>query len=266
MNSTMNELFKTDKPIIGCLHLMALPGTPHYSSSVTIKEHVSRLKREAKILIDSGFDGAIFANEGDRPYVFEAGPEIVATYVRIVTEVIQELTIPYGCGVLIDPKATMAVAKAIDAKFLRTYFCGTYADTFGFHHFNPGELYRYRKLIGAEEIKLFQYFEAHAGTPLDTRKVEEIIDGALPVLEPDVILTSGPRAGLPPELDKVVALKKRHPTVPIFVANGADSHNVQDILAVSDGIIIGTSIKRDGILWNEISPERARNLIKAAKG
>ena len=45
--------------------------------------------------------GRLDANEGDRPYLTEVGPEVIATYVRIASAVIPTLTIPYGCGVLL---------------------------------------------------------------------------------------------------------------------------------------------------------------------
>ncbi|NLC41421.1 MAG: hypothetical protein GX775_01005 [Erysipelothrix sp.] len=48
------EIFKTDKPIIGCVHLMAMPGTPYYDASVTIEQQIERAKREAEILMDLG--------------------------------------------------------------------------------------------------------------------------------------------------------------------------------------------------------------------
>ena len=153
------QTFKASKPFIGCVHLEALPGTPYYDKYVSFKERVERAVREAKALQAAGFDAIIFANEGDRPYLFNVGPEIIASYVRIATEVLQHVSIPYGCGVLIDPIATIAIAKALDAKFVRTYVTGSYADVFGFHEFRPGDIYRFRKSIDAEDVNLYCYFE-----------------------------------------------------------------------------------------------------------
>ena len=100
------EVFKVDKPIIGCLHMMALPGTPFHDEKVTLEDQIIRLKKDAKIFMDLGFDAVVFANEGDRPYLNTVGPEIISCYTKIATEVSKDLTIPYGCGVLIDPIAT----------------------------------------------------------------------------------------------------------------------------------------------------------------
>ncbi len=70
--------FKTDKPIIGCLHMMALPGTPYYDPTLSIEDHIERLKKDARILMQLGYDAVVFANEGDRPYLNTVGPEIIA--------------------------------------------------------------------------------------------------------------------------------------------------------------------------------------------
>ena len=111
------SIFKTDKPVVGCVHLTALPGTPHYDASVSFKEQVERAKREIKALQEAGFDAIVFANEGDRPYLSKVGPEIIASYTRIVSQTLDTVQIPYGCGVLVDPYAAIAIAKAIEIIF-----------------------------------------------------------------------------------------------------------------------------------------------------
>ena len=62
--------FGKEKPIIGCLHLRALPGSPMWDRNYTIEQHIADLKREAQILMELGFDGAVFANEWDYPYAY----------------------------------------------------------------------------------------------------------------------------------------------------------------------------------------------------
>ncbi|MCG1013405.1 BtpA/SgcQ family protein [Tepidanaerobacter sp. GT38] len=259
------SIFKTEKPLIGCVHLIALPGTPYYDPEISLKQQVERAKSEVRALQEAGFDAIIFANEGDRPYVFKVGPEIVASYVRIVTEVLNEVNLPHGCGVLIDPYATLAVAKAIDAKFVRTYVTGTYADTFGFHHFEPGEIYRYRKNISAENVNIYTYFDAHAGTSLDTRDQFNKIDTTLATTELAGILVTGQRAGLAPDFEEVKAIKSKFPNHPVLIASGINESNVNKALAISDGLIVGTCLKKDGILWNPVDPERAKRFVEIAK-
>lgn len=131
------KIFGCDKPIIGCLHLLPLPGTPYYNEETTIEKNIERLKHDAAILMENGVDAVVFANEGDRPYLTSVGPEVIAAYVRVVTEVLPMIHVPYGCGCLIDPIATLAIAKAIGAKFIRTYVTNSYEGTFGHQEFCP---------------------------------------------------------------------------------------------------------------------------------
>lgn len=260
------EIFKTEKPIIGCLHLMPMPGTPYYDSSITIEHQIERIKREAKILMDLGYDAVVFANEGDRPYLTEVGPEVIATYVRIVSAVIPDLTIPYGCGVLIDPKATIAVANAIGAKFVRTYVSNTYEGTFGHQSFSPAEIFRYRKNIEAEDVNVYTYFEAHAGICLDTRDLNSQVSSGFAALPINGMLIGGPRAGLPPEASTLAQTKEQFPDYPLILGSGGNPDNIKELLQYADGVIIGTNIKKDGYLYNEVDYDRAKRFIEAAKG
>jgi membrane complex biogenesis BtpA family protein len=259
------ETFGVPKPVIGCLHMQALPGTPYADPKMTLEEQIRRLKTDAITLQNAGFDALVFANEGDRPYLTPVGPDTVANYVRIATEVISEINVPFGCGVLIDPIATLAVAKAIGAKFIRTYVSGSYEGLFGSQKFNPGKIFRYQKQIGAEDVRVYTYFEAHAGTCLDTRSSAAMLEAGVANMPIAGALFGGAHAGLPPEASHIAKLKSMFPNVPILIGSGGTVENIHELLPHADGVIVGTSIKYDGILWNNVDPNAAEAFIKAAK-
>lgn len=259
------KIFNTDKPIIGCLHMMALPGTPYYVKENTIEKQIERLKHDAQILMDLGYDAVVFANEGDRPYLTKVGSEVIANYTRIAVEVSKILTIPYGCGVLIDPIASIAVAHAIGAKFIRTYVSNSYVGSFGPQSFNPGEIFRYRKQVDAEEVNIYTYFEAHGGICLDSRKTEEQIEAGFGVMPLSGMLIGGPHAGLPPEESHFIKIKEKFPSIPLILGSGANKDNIKTLLKYADGVIVGTSIKKDGYLYNPIDYDRAKEFIEVAK-
>lgn len=268
MNLMQNHknTFKTDKPVIGCVHLTALPGTPHYDGTVSFREQVERARREIIALQDAGFDALVFANEGDRPYLSQVGPEVVAAYTRIVSQTLEVVEIPYGCGVLVDPYAAISIAKAIDATFIRGYISGVYADMCGLTVYEPGKIARFKKNIDADNVNVYCYCAAHGGTSLDTRSQADVADTAFSVLDPAGVLVTGQRAGLAPELREVEEIKNRFSDKPVMIASGITSENVKEALKVSDGMVVGTYVKQDGILWNEVDPERAKRFIDAAKG
>jgi len=260
------ETFGVARPVIGCLHMQALPGTPYADPAMTFEEQIRRLKEDARVLQEAGFDALVFANEGDRPYLTPVGPETVASYVRIATEVSAEIHVPFGCGVLIDPIATLAVAVAIGATFVRTYVSGSYEGLFGSQTFNPGEIFRYQREIGASDVRVYTYFEAHAGTCLDARPSEEMLEAGVANMPIAGALFGGAHAGLPPEQSHIAHLKERFPEVPILIGSGGRTGNIRDLLPHADGVIVGTSIKYDGLLWNNVDPARAEAFIAAAKG
>ena len=51
-----------------------------------------------------------------------------------------------------------------------------------------------------------------------------------------------------------------------MIASGVTPDNIKEALRISDGMVVGTFVKKDGILWNEVDPERAKRFIDAAKG
>jgi membrane complex biogenesis BtpA family protein len=260
------ETFRTEKPIIGCVHLAALPGTPHYDLNLTLKDRVEQAKREIIALQDAGFDALVFANEGDRPYLSKVGPEIVACYTRIVSQALDVVKIPYGCGVLVDPYAAISIAKAIDASFIRAYISGVYADMCGMTEYRPGEILRFKKNIDAENVNVYCYCDAHGGTSLDTRSQADMADTAFNVLDPAGVLVPGQHAGLAPDFNVVIEMKQRFPDKPILIASGITPDNARYAMEISDGMVIGTYVKRDGVLWNEVDPERAKKFIEKVKG
>ena len=51
-----------------------------------------------------------------------------------------------------------------------------------------------------------------------------------------------------------------------MIGSGGTVDNIGTLLPNADGVIVGTSIKKDGVLWNNVDPVRAAAFIKAAKG
>jgi len=220
---------------------------------------------DALVLKENGFDGLMFANEGDRPYVSETGPEIVATFARIITIVTREVDMPFGVGVLTDPRATIALAKATEAHCFRTPLTGVFAGTFGFDVISPGQLMRYRSAIGADDIPIFCCIAPHAGTSVDTRPLVDIVDTALMLLEPDAILIPGQRAGKVPNFSVVAKIRNMFAGQRLLISTGINESNVTEALEIADGVLVGTCLKKDGILWNQIDPCRAERFISVAK-
>ena len=49
--------------------------------------------------------------------------------------------------------------------------------------------------------------------------------------------------------------------VPVIANTGVNIGNVKDVLAIADGIIIGTHFKVDGITWNKVDRDRVKRFM-----
>src|SRR5512135_903961 len=70
----------------------------------------------------------------------------------------------------------------------------------------------------------------------------------------DAILISGPEAGVPFVMSDLRAAKEAAPRTPVLANTGVTADRLAETLAVADGVIVGTSLKVDGITWNPVDP------------
>jgi membrane complex biogenesis BtpA family protein len=125
---------------------------------------------------------------------------------------------------------------------------------------NPGDVFRYRKMISAQDIAIFFNISAEFAYNLDRRPQEAIAKSVEFSSLADVILISGPMTGHSPTAQSISIVKEQVST-PVFTNTGLKAETVDEILGVADGAIVGTSIKKDGITWNEIDPKRVSALM-----
>ena len=70
----------------------------------------------------------------------------------------------------------------------------------------------------------------------------------------DAILVSGPQAGVPMNMSDLRSAKAAAPDTPVLANTGVQADRLAEILPVADGVIVGTSLKVDGITWNPVDP------------
>ena len=77
----------------------------------------------------------------------------------------------------------------------------------------------------------------------------------------DAICVSGVMTGTAVDGAQLRTVRDVLPESVLFANTGVNEENVEEILAVADGVIVGTSLKVDGITWNPVDEARARRLI-----
>jgi membrane complex biogenesis BtpA family protein len=251
----LENLFGTKKPVIAMAHIPALPGTPRYDDAGGMDHLLEWVRSDVEHLVEGGVDAIMFCNEDDRPYVFKAGIEQIAAMTRVATEA-RPQGLPFGVDFLWDPMASMAIAHATGARFIREVLTGVYESDMGLWSPNAGRVARFRRQIGAAGTRVFYNVVPEFASPLGTRSATARARSAVVSSLADVILVSGMMAGQEPDVSIVSEVKEAVPDVPVFLNTGAKEHNIDEYLKVADGVIVGSSLKVDGYTWNPVDPDR----------
>ncbi len=260
----MKDVFGTEKPIIGMVHFPPLPGSPLYDDSKGMDYIYEWIRKDLKALQEGGIDAVMFCNENDRPYVFRSDFSTVASMSRIIGQVLDEVKVPFGIDVLWDPFAAIAIAKATGASFIREVVTGVYVSDMGLWNTNVGELFRYRKLLDANDVKVFFNISAEFAFNLDSRSLDDIAKSVVFSSLADVILVSGPMTGEAPNVGHIKLVKEKV-NVPVFANTGVKKENVEEVLRIADGAIVGTSLKKDGITWNPVDANKVREFMETVR-
>ena len=264
----LNALFGTPKPILGMVHCWPLPGAPGYTGYGidTIIEHALR---DARALAEGGVDGLIIENMWDIP--FRAGPhlppESIAAHAVVARAVGQGVKLPFGINLVHNGGvACLAIALAAGASFIRVCML-TGAGVWEAGSWDEGcaaDLMRRRKDLGAEHIKIFadvdkKHSVRFPGIDLATHIEWTRFSGA------DALIVSGRMTGDAPDLDKVREAKRLAGDRPLLIGSGAAEDNIAAFLGVADGVIVGSSIKEDGICEHPVDVDRVRRFVAAAR-
>jgi membrane complex biogenesis BtpA family protein len=261
MARDLKELFGVEKPVVAMAHLPPLPGTPLYDEAGGPDAIVNSVRRDVAILTDSGFDGILFCNEGDRPYQLQATFEGVGMMARVVAEVAPRDR-PFGVDYLWDAQAALAVAAVSGASFIREVVTGVYESDMGLWAPDPGTLLRYRRQLNAQNVAVFMNITPEFASTVGTRDIATTARSVRVSSLADAILVSGPMAGAEPSVEAVREAKRGcGDETPVLANTGVKSSNVRDFLAVADGAIVGSDLKVDGGTWNPVDPERATRFM-----
>jgi len=259
--SWLNELFHVKKPIIAMCHLQALPGDPRYDATKSMEWIIEKARKDMNALQNGGVDAIMFSNEFSLPYLTKVEPITIACMASIIGQIKNEIRIPFGVNVLWDPEASIDVAVATGASFVREVFSGVYASDFGLWNTNCGETVRHQHAIGGSKVKLLFNIFPEAAKYLVDRDITEIAKTTVFNHQPDALCISGITAGAETSPSILSSVKKAVPYTPIFVNTGVKKDNVKQQLAIADGAIVGTAFKKNGLFFEEVDQSRVEELM-----
>ena len=257
--------FAVDKPVIGVIHVGALPGTPANDQSV--REITAAAKREASLYRDAGIDGLIIENMHDVPYLRgRVGPEIVAAMAIIGVAVKEESRLPVGMQILAGANLeAIAAAHAAGLDFVRAegYAFAHVADE-GIIESSAAEMLRYRRAIGADAVRIWaDVKKKHSSHAITSDISLGATVEAVEFMRGETMIITGNVTGEPPRLVDIAEAKSRT-KLPVVLGSGVDAENFTDFFFAADGFIIGSYFKSDGHWANPVDPARVERLVKMA--
>ena len=256
MTALLKRLFGTAKPVIAMMHARALPGRPRHDPAQNLKPIQDALARDLDVLQKAGVDGLLFCNEADLPYRLQTGPETAAAMAALVGELGKKIHVPFGIDIVWDPVASLAVARATGACFVREVFTGTYESDLGL--MRPANQQAHQP-----GVAVFANITPEFASPLGHRAITQRARSAA-ARGVDAILITGPITGLPTSIEELQAVKQAVPGTPVLASTGVTAGTIKSTLETADGVIVGTHLKHDGITWNPVDPARAAAFMAAA--
>ena len=264
---SLKEMFGVEKPIIGMIHLLPLPGAPGYDfyGMDAVIEHALR---DAEALISGGVDALMVENMWDLPYYvgMEVPPEEMTAQAVAARAIVEAVDAPVGINVIHNGgRVTLAIAVAAGADFIRVCLLtgARVWDTGEFDRGCAAELLRWRKNLGAEHIKLFADVDKKHSVSFPGIDLATHIEWTEFYLA-DALIVSGKMTGDAPELEKVRRARELT-TRPILMGSGTTADNVAEFLQYADGAIVGTALKVDGIAENPVDVERVKKYMEAVR-
>lgn len=257
------KVFSTENPVIGVLHLLPLPTSPRWQGD--LQAVIDRAEQEATALASGGVHGIIVENFFDAPFTKGTVDPAVVSAMGLVVQRLQTLiTLPIGINVLRnDARSALAIATCTGAAFIRVnVLTGVMATDQGLIEGCAHDLLRYRKELGSSVKILADVLVKHArplGSPNLTTAVQETLERGMA----DGIILSGWATGSPPSLEDLELAKAAAGDRPVFIGSGADIDNIGTLMKAADGVIVASSLKRQGNINHPIDPIRVGQFVEA---
>ena len=261
----LKQTFKTDRPIIGVVHLLPLPTSPRWGGS--LKAVIDRAEQEATALASGGVNGIIVENFFDAPFPKDCvDPAVVSAMTLVVNRLMHLVTLPVGINVLRnDARSALAIATCTNAHFIRVnVLTGVMVTDQGVIEGQAHDLMRYRRELGSEVKILADVLVKHArplGSPNLTTAVQETIERGLA----DGVILSGWATGSPPSLEDLELATAAAKGTPVFIGSGANWENIPQLIQAVDGVIVSSALKRKGQIQQPIDPIRVSQFVEAMR-
>jgi len=251
--------------LIGMIHLPPLPGSPGYRG-LTIREYLDYSVKEAEKLYVAGFNGVIIENYMDYPFSIRISDRIsLELFSKIVEHVRREFNdFEIGVNILRNSGVEAAwIACVSNADFIRvnSYYEPVLAPE-GFLQPIAREIWSVLNTLDCR-VKIYADVNVKHAKPL-IDIVDALHDTCSRGRVNGVIIT-GRATGYETSLNDILLARRMCRDKEIWVGSGVNHDNIGSYIDIVDGLIIGTSIKIDGVTSNPIDVNRAKLIVDRAR-
>jgi membrane complex biogenesis BtpA family protein len=261
--------FDSDRPVVGMVHLDALPGAPDFGGDRDAIRDA--MLRDARRLEAGGVDALMLENFGDAPFYADDVPKhVVASMAALARDLRREIDRPLGVNVLRnDAEAAVSVAAAAGAEFVRVnVHAGARLTDQGVVTGRAAETVRLRDRLDADVSILADVDVKHSAALAERPLAEEVAE-LVERGHADGVVASGAGTGRETDRDHlqrvVEARDELGADAPVFVGSGVTRDSVGELLDTADGAIVGTALKEQGETTAPVDEARVRELVDAAR-
>jgi membrane complex biogenesis BtpA family protein len=262
----MKSLFTAHRKVfIGVVHLKPLPGAPRHRG--TMAEIIKFAVADAQAYERGGAHAVFIENFGDVPFTKgSVPPETIAAMSAAGYAVREAVKLPMGFNVLRnDARAALALCATCGGDFVRVnVHSGSMLTDQGVIEGDAYQTLRYRKAI-APGAQIFADVHVKHAVPLGDWTLENAANDTLERGLADALIVSGTGTGRMADLADVKTVRQACPQAKILLGSGVNAENAHQFLAIADGVIVGSSLKRDGKLHNPVDAKRVATLARAVE-
>ena len=238
--SFLKEMFGTEKPIIGLLHLKPLPGDPFYAPNGSLDDVIACARADLEALQNGGVDGVLVTNELSIPYEKKVSGVTLGAMGMVVGALKERFTVPYGVEAIYD--GDLGLVDRDVAKTLRL-----------------------KAALRLDELKLFYFVTSEGEVYLNDRSYPDIAKSMLFNCRPDALVVGGAAAGVGPGGELLEEVRAAAKGVPVVCGTGCKKETVAQILNNCDGAFVGTTFKKDGVFENRVDARRVKEFMDTVK-
>lgn len=259
--------------ITGVVHLPPMPGDPAYIQGGFdgVFEHAMR---DADALAQGGVGAIIVENFGSAPFPKGTSEQRIPAHqtafmARVARAMVEKYGLPIGINCLRnDVLSALGIAAAVGASFVRVnVHTGAYVTDQGLIEGDAYHSLRYRSSLGAEKVSILADVLVKHAAPLAPVSPTDATKECLQRGRANAVIVTGTGTGEPvsvPLLKEVSEAASQAGSV--LIGSGFTPERAKELCPYTDGAIVGSWLKKDGILSNPIDETQVRELVSATQG